>query len=91
MARNPELDHECREGKTNEKPIQIVYRDHDNMPADPIEMRTITEFGGVSGKGWKNTLMKIGIGVGVIVAGLAITFAAEWLAPHILNLCNLFH
>ena len=90
MARNPELDYEFREVKQQEKPIQIVYRDHDIMPADPIEMRTITELGGLAAKGWKNTLMKIGLGVGVLIFALIITFAADWLAPYILDLQNFF-
>ena len=72
MARNPELDYEYRESKPKEKPIQIVYRDHDSMPADPIEMRTITQLGGLPVKGWKQTL----IAALAVVAALAV---GSWL------------
>ena len=61
MARNPELDHEFRETKKEEKAIPFVYQDNDHV-VEPYEMLAINRDGGLKVSGWKQKIiMAIGM------------------------------
>ena len=63
MARNPELDHEFREGKQQEKKQTIIFQDHDNY-SEPLEqLSAIKEIS----SGTKSLLLKMAGGILVML------------------------
>lgn len=64
MAHNPELDYEFREGKQNQKPKPIIYRDHDGYSEPFEQLAAMKEMGGNT----RSLLLKIAGAVLVLVA-----------------------
>ena len=85
MARNPELDHEFRENKKEEKAIPFVYQDNDPV-VEPYEMLAINRDGGlkITG-GWKKKLLMAIVAILAFVVGFVLLYGvAPWLVS-ILN------
>ena len=68
MARNPELDHEFRENKKEEKAVPFVYQDNDPV-IEPFEMLAINRDCGLNTHGWKQKLLMALVVILAIVAG----------------------
>ena len=80
MAHNPELDHEYREDKFDEKPKPIIFRDHDGIN-EPYEMMTINQAGGLKTNGWKQKLIMAVVVIAAFALGAFLMYGVgPWLA-----------
>ena len=84
MAHNPELDHEFRETKKEEKAIPFVYQDNDHV-VEPYEMLAINRDGGLKVSGWKQ---KIIMAIVVVLAFAVGTFLLYGVAPWLVSIFN---